>query len=159
ADDLDADMHATREGPCRNPARSRMTEVVASDFRRDETCSIGNVRSGSGLGGNRADSIAHHCERCLVEDEHRVETAKPLLDQKRLHFVTVTLVPAPTVESSSNASTRRLLPERPRPIERAVLYPPDSTRGTSAMPGPVSTKAMRIPARMPSETSSIVALP
>src|SRR5579875_1769955 len=78
---------------------------------------------------------------------------------QRFHFVTETRVPVPRPVSSSNSSTRRRLPDRPRPSPPAVLFPPASARSTSAIPGPSSTNVARIPVRTPLTTRSSRALP
>lgn len=44
----------------------------------------------------------------------------PLVAQNGVHFTMVTLVPRPGADSIENSSTRRRLPDRPKPIDPAV---------------------------------------
>ena len=123
ADHLETEPSAsTRDAAHGNTSRPSVPKLILSNLRRDEAGAFDHLERRSRSSADRANEIANRCQRCLVEDEdRRVETTQPLVDQKRFHFVTVTRVPFPTFDSSSNTSTNRLLPDKPRPIDRAVL--------------------------------------
>src|SRR5471032_169158 len=79
-----------------------------------------------------------------------------IFDQKHLgqgagniqvHRVIVTRVPSPGAVSSSNSSTRRLAPVRPRPRPLPEVQPSVRASLRSGMPGPSSRKVRRRPGR------------
>ncbi len=67
------------------------------------------------------DPLARDRDRRLVEDVNALLLAEPSIDQNGAHLTNVTLVPRPGVDSIENSSTSRRLPDRPSPIELAVL--------------------------------------
>ena len=118
---LDAAVGSASHRAHRDATCPGMPQLVATELRRHEACALDHDGGHAGLCSDRSHAIAGDRERGLVDNEDRVDVAQPLIDQKRFHFVTLTRVPSPpTFESSSNSSTRRLLPDRPSPIDRAV---------------------------------------
>jgi hypothetical protein len=118
--DRETAVLAARDRRDEDPSGERVAQLVPSELGRREDRAIDDLGGDTGRRRDLADALADDRERRLVEHEDRVARA-PLFDQKRFHFVTVMQVPCPTVDSSSKASTRRLLPESPRPIDLAVL--------------------------------------
>src|SRR5215472_8238044 len=75
------------------------------------------------------------------------------------HRMTVTFVPSPTRDFSSNSLTNRLLPPSPRPSPEPVVKPPRSARSMSGIPGPLSSKIRRIPIRGPLSVANSIRPP
>ena len=64
---------------------------------------------------------------------------------QRDHLTTTTLVPLPALEVSSNSSTSRRAPDKPRPSPWPVVQPSVRARSISGMPGPSSEKPILTP--------------
>src|SRR6185437_14756508 len=111
-----------------------------------------------GLGGATAGG-----GRAGVLDPQPAHVARHLGDQRRAqrdHLTTMTVVPVPGLESSSNSSTSRRAPDSPRPRPFPDVQPSVSARPMSAMPGPSSAKCSLTPARPLADlTTSIRARP
>src|SRR5262249_38377079 len=124
---------------------SRVSELVMAELARDGDGALGHDLRQAKLGAQRAHALAHDRDRSLVEDDLRVPPLEPPFDQNGAHLTKTIVVPRPGAESRANSSTSRLLPESPRPIDLEVLWPPASTRATSAIPGPSSRNVARTP--------------
>ena len=64
---------------------------------------------------------------------------------QRDHLTTTTLVPPPALEVSSNSSTSRRAPDKPRPSPWPVVQPSVKARSMSGIPGPSSMKPILMP--------------
>src|SRR5581483_4977403 len=72
------------------------------------------------------------------------------------HRTTVTFVPSPTRDLTSNSFTSRFAPPRPRPKPDPVVKPSRRAKSISGIPGPWSSKINRSPTRGPFSVASSI---
>src|SRR6185437_5364833 len=113
-------------------------EGELADAGGGEPQPFGHILDGLAAGGHRAGVLN-------PEPPHVLRRRGLQRPAQRDHLTTTTLVPLPGLEVSSNSSTTRRAPDRPRPRPTPELQPSVRARSTSAMPGPSSVKPILTP--------------
>jgi hypothetical protein len=122
-DELDSGQRAALDRAHEHRALACVAQLVVRELARGRHELFERRAQEAHFATDTTHLLAQLRGRGLVEDADRaVElVAEPCVDQKGAHFSIFTQVPLPGSDSISKRSTKRRLPERPRPIVCVVL--------------------------------------